>query len=835
MNEKTLHTLEYPKVLERLANYAAFSASADLARGLRPVIDMEAAQALQARTTEARRLLSVNADVSVGGARDVRPQIELAAHSGVLTSADLLTIKSTLMAGRTLARLFETGAEGSGQQKDEMVGKHRQQYTTAQEGSGEGHTDAYPHLAEMAEKLFPPPGLIDAISRAISEGGEILDNASDKLANIRRELKIAHERLLSRMERLINDSRVSTLLQESIITQRGGRYVVPLRAECKSKMQAVVHDQSSSGATLFVEPLALVEMNNRWQEMQLAERDEERRIMAELSAQVGLHAGAIEQMIEGLAELDLALMCAKYAEDLQAVEPILVPFKKETDAHPGCTIRITQARHPLLPATEVVPVDIDLDESTFALVITGPNTGGKTVSLKAAGLLVLMAQSGLHIPAQSGSTLSLFEQVFADIGDEQSIEQSLSTFSGHIKNIIQILDRANSHSLVLLDELGAGTDPLEGAALANAILEFLVRGRIPSLVATHYADLKAFAHATPGVMNASMEFDAQTLKPTYHLVIGLPGRSNALLIAGRMGLSEEIIQAARHTLSPADLEVDDLLDEIHQQRSIARQARAGAEEDRKEAEKIRSELAERLDGLDEERIAILEKAHQQAEEELDQLRSEVMEMRRKLSQKGKPDAEIEAVRELVEELQEEVKTPVKRQRLPKKIDTPRRPLKVGDKVRLRSLKTQGVLTSLGEEEAEVQLGALRMRVPVEDLQHPKEVEAPSSPAAQPQQISTKKEKSSGDKSGQVFHASPGVELDLRGMRADEALEKLDSYIEQAYLAGLPFVRVIHGKGTGRLRQAVRQALRRTAHVTSWVVGKEGEGGDGVTVAQLTAD
>ncbi len=435
---------------------------------------------------------------------------------------------------------------------------------------------------------------------------------------------------MTRLERMVNDPHTAPMLQEGIITQRNGRYVIPLRAEFKGRVRSIVHDQSSSGATLFVEPLAVVDLNNQWHELQLAERDEERRILAELSSTVGAFAERITQNVQALAEFDLALVCAKYADDLRATEPVLVPIKNRRDLHPGTTVKLYQARHPLLDPATVVPIDVDLDEQTFVMVITGPNTGGKTVTLKTVGLLALMAQSGLHIPAQSGSALSIFREIYADIGDEQSIEQSLSTFSGHITNIIRILLRANAHSLVLLDELGAGTDPQEGSALARAILAHLIERRITCLVATHYPELKAFAHATPGVINASMEFDLQTLRPTYHLTLGLPGRSNALAIAERLGLPSEIIEAARGTLDPNDLRAEDLLDEIHHQRDIARKARSAADRLRSESENMRAELARRLEKIEDERQKVLARARAEAEKELQELRGELDDVRRQL-------------------------------------------------------------------------------------------------------------------------------------------------------------------------------------------------------------
>jgi len=795
MDEKTIITLEYPKVLERLASYAAFSASAELAQALRPSNDLELVLQRQACTSEACRLLSIQSEVGVGGTRDIRPQVDLAAHAGVLDPAALLDVKYTLIAGRELAKVFEH------------------------------HAAEYPSLAAIAVAIQPPHGLIDAISRAISDNGDVLDQASDKLASTRRELRTSHDRLMTRLDKLINDSRVTPMLQEPIIIQRNGRYVVPLRADFKGRLRAIIHDQSSSGATLFVEPLVVVDLNNRWHELQLAERDEERRILIDLSGQIGRSAGQILQTVTALAELDLALMCAKYAEDLHAIEPVLTPFQEAQANHPGSTMHLYKARHPLLDQEKVVPIDIDLDEQTFAVVITGPNTGGKTVTLKTAGLLVLMAQSGLHIPAQSGSAISIFQNVFADIGDEQSIEQSLSTFSGHITNIIRIMKQSSLKSLVLLDELGAGTDPQEGAALARAILGHLIQQRITCLVATHYPELKAFAHTTPGAVNASMEFNLRSLRPTYHLTIGLPGRSNALLIAERLGLGKEIIQDARSTINPEDLHADNLLDEIHRQRNAAQRDRDAADRERREAEKIRAELNARLNKIEDERLNLLEKARSEAEVEISSLRSELDEVRQALGRAHQPLDLIKPLQSQLEDLQAEIEIPLRSQEKAE----PTRPFKVGEKIRVRSLKMEGVITAMDKEEAEVQAGPLHMRARLEDLQRMNDPQEPAPSPAIPIKKKTIKEDSTPRT---PFHTSPGIELDLRGQRAEDALSALDQYLESAYLAGLPFVRIIHGKGTGRLRQVVREALQQSSHVTHWENGLDNEGGNGVTVVHL---
>jgi DNA mismatch repair protein MutS2 len=820
IDDKTLHTLEYEKILERLAGYTGFGASADKARQLRPVNDVDEARRRQAETSEAVQLLVTHSDLSVGGARDIREKVDLARHSGVLDPNDLLDVKYTLVAARTLRRTFER------------------------------LTEQYPRLWSIAERLAPPNGLIDSISRAISDRGDILDSASDRLANIRRDLRIARERLLSKLQRMVGDPKNAPLLQEALITQRDGRYVLPLRSEFKGRIKSIVHDQSASGATLFVEPIAVVELNNQNRELQLAERDEERRILAELSRMTGLNAEIILGTVDAIADLDMVLARARYAEDLHASEPVLHPLKpkkqtgsREAASHPGSVMHLIRARHPLLDPQKVVPIDVELDEQTFALVITGPNTGGKTVALKTVGLLALMAQSGLHIPAGSGSQISIFHSIYADIGDEQSIEQSLSTFSGHIKNIIRILEKADGRSLVILDELGAGTDPQEGAALARAILTSLLSRGISTLVTTHHPELKAFAHATPGVVNASVEFDLETLRPTYHLTIGLPGRSNALAIAQRLGLPEGIIEDARTEINPEDLRAEDLLDEIHRQRDQARRARDEAEETRNQVEGLRRKLEQRLEAIEDERRHVLESARVQAAEEINSLQDEIRETRRALGRARQPLDALKIVEEQSQQLAQEVEEPVERippAGLDVELQTGSpgfgaRAIRLGDKVFLRTLGTQGVVSSISADEAEVQVGVLRVRTRLADLQRAGE-STEVQPATQTprRNIPARDESRPAVRSFGLTPSSPGIELDLRGQRAEDALDSLERYLDAAYLAGLPFVRIIHGKGTGRLREVVRQALGQNPHVRSHEPGGEKEGGDGVTVAILAA-
>jgi DNA mismatch repair protein MutS2 len=673
------------------------------------------------------------------------------------------------------------------------------------------------------------PGLVDAISNTLDERGNVVDQASDKLATIRRDLRITQERLNTKLQKLVSNPDIAHMLQEPIITQRDGRFVLPLRAEFKGRIRSVIHDRSSSGATLFVEPLTVVDLNNQVRELELAERDEIRRILAELSNMVGKYAEEIKTTVETLAYLDLLFAKARFAEELDANEPILCPWPvKPHENHPSSSLHLIGARHPLLKPTQVVPIDLILEDDIYALVITGPNTGGKTVALKTAGLLVIMAQCGLHIPAESGSKLTIFDSVYADIGDEQSIEQSLSTFSSHISNIIRILELAGSRSLVLLDELGAGTDPQEGAALARALLTEFLNIPATTLVATHYPELKTFAHITPGVHNASVEFDSETFQPTFRLVVGLPGRSNALAIAERLGLDRTIVGRARSMISPEELQSSGLLDEIYRQREVTRQMLAEAEEARKKVEVLQAELERRLSEIEEERRKILAQAQEEGQAELQQLREEINTLRRRLTVAKQPLDVLKEAESEVEELEEffdDVLLPTAFS-----IDIDRRAFQLGDRVRVRTIDTVGVITSLSQNDAEVQIGRLRVRAGLEELSYL------DTPLGSPQESIARSGRSSKRSKKVVEHLmqSPPLELDLRGLVVEDALEELERRMDAAFVAGLPMIRVIHGKGTGRLREAIRQALNGHPFVASYEAGQSGEGGEGVTVVRIAS-
>ena len=813
MDSKTLNVLEYPKILGQLAGFCDFSASMDLARALEPTSSFELANARIAETTEARKLLSMES-TGVGAAHDIRPQADLAARGGVLDPHALLDVKSTLISCRDLKKSFEKRAE------------------------------EYPRLTQIVLGLPDTHGLVDSITRILSDRGEILDSASPKLGEIRRNLRIAQDRLMSRLQKYVTDSKTVSMLQEPIITQRDGRYVIPLRAEFKGKIKSIIHDQSSSGATLFIEPLPVVEANNEIRELQLSQRDEERRILAQVSSLIGEHATELKYGVENLAALDLAFAKAKYADELKASEPILHELKvaglKVTGSKPSTfqpdnlpTLKLIDARHPLLDSNNVVPIDVDPAPGTRAVVITGPNTGGKTVSLKTVGLLVVMAQSGLHIPAQSGSELPCFHSVWADIGDEQSIEQSLSTFSGHITNIIRIIKKIDNRSLVIFDELGSGTDPQEGAAIARAILSHLLDVGAMTLVATHYPELKTFAHGTDGVVNASLEFDIKTLRPTYKLTLGLPGRSNALLIAQKLGLPQPIIDSARAEINPLDLRADKLLDDIRKERNRTSREREKLEKARAKLEAQTHEIEKRLEKIEDERRETLAKARAEGELEVAVLKQNMDSLKQQLKKAKQPLEAIKLIESKIEKIEEKVEAPVERQRSKgedqSQIANRHSSIRLGERVTVSTLNAEGVVTALGESDAEVQIGTIRMRARFSDL-----VRRVSEQSSSTQKAEGSKQKVDGSGRANVTVASksPGMEVDLRGLMAEDALDKMERYLEQAFLSGLPFVRIIHGKGTGRLRQAVREALRGHEYVSKFEEGGSTEGGEGVTVALM---
>jgi len=793
VDERHLATLEFPKILARLESHTSFAAGAELARGLHPVNDIQEIRSQLAVTHEARTLLAAKPSTTIGGARDVRERAIAAERGIVLAPSDLLDVRDTLSAGQTLRRsLTRLGAE-------------------------------YPLLAAIASRIVFCPEVISGIDRCLDDHGAVRDSASEALGRIRRAVRIAHDRVQDKLQRIIGSSRNAPALQEPIITQRNGRYVIPVKADFKGRLPGIVHDVSASGATVFVEPLSVVPLNNSWHELEIKEQHEIDRILAELSNLIASHADEITQMVSVLADLDLIFAKARYADSLRATAPAIVPFhqpqaSESEDLHPGSTVQLLGARHPLIDPRAVVPIDVTLDDETSVLVITGPNTGGKTVTLKTVGLLTLMVQAGMHIPVDPGSTLSPFENVYADIGDEQSIEQSLSTFSSHLTNIISFLDKVNGQSLVLLDELGAGTDPAEGSALARALLQELRSRRATTFVATHYPELKGYAQLTPGVRNACVEFDPNTLSPTYHLTIGLPGRSNAFAIAQHIGLPDRIVSEAKRLVSKDSVRTEDMLADIHRLRIQAAKERSTANTTRVEAVRYTEELRDRMKAIDEERDTILNEARSQSQEEVDGLRKQIRSLRQHLQAAAAPVDGLTAIELAVDELETKLSKPKQVPVQPDPNPQPKRPLRVGDTVYVKQLNALGEVLAISGKEADVQVGSMRTRVALSTLERRK--------AHRPAQ-----EKPEAVVTTPRVH-SPGVRLDLRGLTVEESVQQLDRRLDVASRAGLPWVQIIHGKGSGALRAGVRRFLSSHPLVVSYESAADANGGEGVTVAKL---
>ncbi len=782
MDDHTLRVLEFEKVLALLASETAFSVGRELAMRVRPEQDLATVFELQAETAELKILDQLGIDLPFGGAKDIRPRIHAAAIGQALDPSDLVDAAQTL---KTAWRARQ------------VVEKLR---------------DRIPHIAAIGDGIADFRHFSDAIDESITSRGEVADSASETLANTRRELRAAESRLDQRAQAALADAVRRGIAQEGLLTERNGRKVIPLKADYRGQLAGIVHDVSSSGATVFVEPMGVVEAGNQVRELQLAEQREVHRVLQKLSALVGERDSEATATLLSLAKLDLINAKVRLGRRLKAELP---PAGDATSwlSDSGET-HIVRGRHPLLHG-DVVPTDFQVGGGFQAVLITGPNTGGKTVALKTLGLLTLMAQAGLPVPCDEGSRIVVYPRIYADIGDEQSIEQSLSTFSSHMRNVIAILAKAEPGTLVLLDELGAGTDPTEGAALARAILETLLERGCTIVATTHHGELKAFAHNDPRLSNASVEFDLETLSPTYHLTIGLPGQSNALAIARRLGLNREVVERAEAQLSPEHFELELLLAEIRDERVAAADARHREELAHKEAEELRLALAERRDRIEQERSAILEAAHREGEDTLAGMRRELDQLRRRATMRDvdTPSAD-ETLRELdagLGRLKARAK-PALRERV---VTETVREVEAGDTVHVRDIPQLGeALSGVGEDgRIDIQFGSLRMKVSVDRIDRV-ESATPSVKVTVP--------------------AGPMVsmELDLRGQRAEEALLRFETYVDDAFRAGLPFVRIIHGKGTGALRAAIREALTNHPLVRRFESAPPNEGGDGVTVAVL---
>jgi DNA mismatch repair protein MutS2 len=803
LDQKSLSILEFDKIRELVAGYTSFSGGRELALAMQPTTELEQAREWQAETREAVSLFNTDSGVSIGGARDVRRAADNAMRGFILPAEEFLAIQATIVAGRNLRRQLL--------RQEERV----------------------PHLAAIAVLIEECRGIVSAITSTLDERGDVLDSASPRLAKVRQEQRAVHGRIQDKLQRILNSS-MAQFLQEAIITQRGGRYVIPVRADAKGRLKGIVHDQSGSGATLWIEPLGTVELNNEYRGLLMEEQEEIQRILAALSALVAEQGEAIKRVVDRMAELDLIFARANYALVTNAVEPTFLPWRETApvrpprhknqqpaapapprNLHPGSTVWIKAARHPLIDPRVVVPTNLTLDEEIFIVLITGPNTGGKTVSLKTMGLMAVMAQAGLHLPANE-ARLTVFDNVFADIGDEQSIEQSLSTFSAHMTNIVRILAAVDDRSLVLLDELGSGTDPTEGAALAQAVVNFLRDKGATTFVATHFPELKIYAGQTPGATNASLLFDMETLSPTYEMTIGLPGRSNAFAIARRLGLDGTILDDAMRQVSADSHQAEDLLDSIYTLREKMEAEEAQIRRALREAEEERDRLRRRLAEVEVERERILEETRQEMKRQIELLQAEIRQARTKL----RDAASLNAVKKLSKqvadlEVEQQAVLAPEPEIAPESSRGKRRALQVGDIVQVRSLNVRGEVVTLGKNEALVAVGRLQMRAGYDDL----ELKERPAPERETESVA-------------ALHPSPGIELDIRGVRVEDGIERLHRYLDSAFLARLPFVRIIHGKGTGRLRQAVRESLSASPQVRDWEEGKDGEGGPGVTVAHL---
>jgi DNA mismatch repair protein MutS2 len=802
LHDAVVAKLELPAVLGMLSARCRFGVAAERAREIGPSGDPTHVRYLLDVTAEAVDLLTTFPEVTIGGARDVRGLVERAAKGARLQPAELLLVLDMVSAARNLRRAFIRLPD----------------------------VDArFPKLLDFVEALAELPDIEADIGRSIGPRGDVLDTASPALAAIRREVRVAQSRLMERLNALVSGGRYASALQDAIVTTRDGRYVVPVKAEARAALPGVVHDTSASGQTLFVEPFDVVELNNKWREKQIEEGHEIDRVLDGLSARVGDRAEAIAGSVEATAAIDLAMAKALLAFDLKAARPTIwnpgeagaaaaSDAPAGADGHPSHRLRLVRARHPLLDQATVVPIDVELGERYRVLVITGPNTGGKTVALKTIGLLCLMAQTGLFIPAEDGSVLSVFPAVFADIGDEQSIAQSLSTFSAHMRTVIGMLGHVSPDSLVLLDELGAGTDPQEGSALARSLIsELLERG--PLVVGTtHYSEVKAFAFATPGVENASVEFDVQTLAPTYKLMIGVPGRSNALAIAKRLGMPQAVLGRAAGLIDPDEVRADALLQDIRRRRDEADAIVAKAKEAEQSAAQLRRIAARELRQAEQDRQTARAEALAEAEAELAAVRDTFRRLQRDRETVALTREHVEGRRQEVDKAGETVRV-FKRKRTAstRQVEGVRKPIAAGDRVQIVALGQEGEVLSVSDGTADVMLGSLKMRQPLDALERL----GRARPATQER----------------VVFAPPApdpvaIELDLRGYRAGEVEEMLERYLENAYRSGLPFVRIIHGKGTGALRNVVREYLAGHPAVASAKLAPPNEGGDGATVATL---
>ncbi|MDH6371364.1 DNA mismatch repair protein MutS2 [Paenibacillus sp. PastF-3] len=787
MDDKILHTLEYRKILNKLMQYTQTSMGRLTAEQLRPSGDFEGVKKLLQATDEAANVDRLKGIPSFGGISDIRAALKRASIGGMLGTTELLAVGTTIGGARRVKRFLAAMHE---EEKIEF-------------------------LFSLSDVLSEQKHVEDAIRLCIDENADVLDTASSELATIRRELRGGETRIREKLDSMIRSSSVAKMLQDQLVTIRGDRFVIPVKAEYRAHFGGIVHDQSGSGATLFIEPESIVAMNNKLRETRLREEREIEIILHRLTALVADIAEEMTYDIDILGELDFTFSKARLARDMKATQPRM---------NDRGYLKLRKGRHPLIPAEHVVPLDVELGNQYSSIIVTGPNTGGKTVTLKTIGLLSLMSMSGLFIPAEEGSQMCVFDAIYADIGDEQSIEQSLSTFSSHMTNIISILRRMTPKSLILLDEVGAGTDPAEGSALAIAILEHIHRIECRMVATTHYSELKAYAYERKGVINASMEFDVQSLSPTYRLLIGVPGRSNAFAIAERLGLPGAILEHARGEVKEEDLRVEHMIASLEENRLGAEQEHERAESIRREVEELRSRQQQELEKLESQRDKRLEKAEKDASAILEKARKEaeeiISDLRRLAMEEGASVKEHKLI-EARRRLDEAEPSPRKKTANRKPAKAPRT-IGPGDEVKVDSLNQKGFVVELsGSKEAVVQFGIMKMKVSLDDLELLSS-KAASVPTPLRQATTVKRSRDENIRR----------ELDLRGTNLEEAIMETDRFIDEAFLGNLGQISIIHGKGTGVLRTGIQEYLRKHRHVKSYRLGNYNEGGAGVTVAEL---
>ena len=791
MNQKALSSLEYPKIIERLIEKASSPMGKELCRKLQPSTDINKIRLMQTQTKDALTRLFQKGSVSFGSVKDIRGSLKRLEIGSSLGIMEILSV-CALLENTSRVKAYSRG-DRSDLPSDS--------------------------LDSMFEQLAPLTPLSSEIRRCILSEDEISDDASPALLQVRRNMKVTNDRIHTQLSGLVNGN-ARTYLQDSVITMRNGRYCIPVKAEYKGQVPGMIHDQSSTGSTLFIEPMAVVKLNNDMRELELQEQKEIEIILAGLSEQIAEEREAIALNLELMVQLDFIFARAGLAMDMNGSEPV---FNEEG------RVLLKKARHPLIPKKKVVPIDIRLGDDFDLLIITGPNTGGKTVSLKTVGLLTLMGQAGLHIPALDRSELAIFHEIYADIGDEQSIEQSLSTFSSHMTNIVSFLEKADSRSLVLFDELGAGTDPTEGAALAISILSYLHDKGIRTMATTHYSELKVYALSTPGVENACCEFSVETLRPTYRLLIGIPGKSNAFAISSKLGLSDQIIERAKEQISEQDESFEDVLSSLEENRVTIENERLEIARYKEEIKTLKAQLESRQEKLDAQRDRILRQANEEAHKVLEEAKEyadQTMKLFHKFQKNNVDTSAVERERqELRKRMNKAEKNMSDRQetKKPKKQLTAK-DIRPGDSVKVLSMNLKGTVGSRPDSKGFlfVQMGIIRSKVHLSDLEL---VDEPviTTPSLQ---------KTGAGKIRMSKSASVSTEINLLGRTVDEAIAELDKYLDDAYIAHLKSVRVVHGKGTGALRKGIHDYLRRQKHVSSFRLGEFGEGDAGVTIVDF---